>query len=94
MMIFKRLCVLLKKAFTKNNRNVGDCNCNAIHTMYDYVIWWNTYQNIWYAIHRNCTTYFFAGGPARDCLVANKDYFQADNIADLTALIMKQNETK
>jgi hypothetical protein len=51
--------------------------------LYDYVLWNNTYEGMWYAIKRAHITAYFAGGEYRESIP--KDGYLKDN--DLDALI-------
>ena len=40
--------------------------------LHNYVLWYNQYENIWYAINRDTQIYFFNGNRAKSIYLSDK----------------------
>jgi hypothetical protein len=58
--------------------------------LYDYVLWNNTYEGVWYAIKREHITAYFAGGDYRD-MIPEGGYVKADDLDSLIDIIFLVN---
>jgi hypothetical protein len=86
-MIYRILPFLRPKA---SNSISDDCNCK--HILYDYVLWNNTIEGVWYAIHRDYYINFFAGGKSRnDVAIANK-FVVANDLSQVVEKLIKLYE--
>ena len=81
-MIYRLLPHFLRKVFTKPE----PCDCQ--HVMYDYVLWNNTYEDMWYAINREHLTAFFVGGVDREYVASVNGYFVSDSLSTVVQLIL------
>jgi hypothetical protein len=56
--------------------------------LYDYVLWNNTYEGMWYAIKREHITAYFAGGDYRKSIPSG-GVLQDDDLDSLISLIFE-----
>ncbi|CAB4142574.1 hypothetical protein UFOVP449_59 [uncultured Caudovirales phage] len=56
-----------------------------LEKLYDYIFWYNSYEEVWYAVHREYYSDFFGGH-------RNRTYFiKSNKHSVLVELICKQN---
>lgn len=58
------------------------------NNLYDYVLWNNTYEGMWYAIKREHITAFFAGGDYRTA-IPKGGYIASEDVDGLIDYIME-----
>jgi hypothetical protein len=56
-----------------------------LERLYDYIFWYNAYEKVWYAIHREYYSDFFGGYRDRTRFIKSKQH------SVLVELICKQN---
>lgn len=79
--------------FRKKVSNIPD-DCDCKHILYDYVLWNNSIEGKWYAIHRDYYTLFFAGGVDRERVATLNGYVVAKDLTKLIELIIKLHDEK
>ena len=52
-----------------------------MENLYNYLLWYNPYESVWYAIERNHTNEFFAG--KRD----EKKYYKSSRVETLIEIV-------
>lgn len=78
--------------FRKKDLINDDCDCK--HLLYDYVLWYNSYEGIWYAINRSHLTAFFTGGKDRDDIQSINGYVSNKDLTSLIQSIIDLYDTE
>jgi hypothetical protein len=91
-MIYRILNSFQRKASSNKSKTSNHLEepCNCEHLLYGYVLWNNTYEDMWYLIDRNYITQFFAGGDYRDSIPAN-GYYKHKSMSELIKPLYETN---